>query len=157
MLCYRCGEENRFKEQFCIKCGSVLSHHRVNGPGGSHSTGLPQTTAALLSYLGWWVTGLIFYLLESNRFVRFHALQSVMTFGSISVLLVALSAIRRAPLVLVRTGSARFSAWLSLLGALTPLIWIGAFLLWAVLIVKAAQGEIFKLPVAGDLAEKQLQ
>jgi uncharacterized membrane protein len=42
------------------------------------STGLEQNTAALLSYLFTWVTGLIFYLLEKdNKYVRFHAMQSI--------------------------------------------------------------------------------
>ena len=59
--------------------------------------------------------------------------------------------------LLVRSGSALLPALLSLLGVLTPLIWIGALLLWVVLIVKAGQGETFKLPVAGDLAERQLR
>lgn len=157
MLCCRCGEENRDENEFCNNCSATLGRPCVNG-GSGRSTGLPQTTSALLSYLGWWITGLIFYFLESDRFVRFHALQSVFTFGGISLLLLVLSVLRGAlRLLLVRSGSALLPALLSLLGVLTPLIWIGALLLWVVLIVKAGQGETFKLPVAGDLAERQLR
>ena len=155
MLCFRCGRENGPRNEFCIDCGTVLKRPSAMG-GGGRSTGLPQTTSALLSYLGWWITGLIFYFLESDRFVRFHALQSTYTFGGISLLLLLLSLLRRLlRLLLLRSGSALAETLFSLLGVLTPLVCIGALLLWVVLIVKASQGETYKLPLAGDLAERQ--
>ena len=89
VLCCRCGEENRDENEFCNNCSATLGRPCVNG-GSGRSTGLPQTTSALLSYLGWWITGLIFYFSESDRFVRFHALQSIFTFGGISLLLLCL-------------------------------------------------------------------
>ena len=50
------------------------------------STGLQENIAALLSYLGWWITGIVFLLLEpDNKFVRFHAIQSILLFGFIMV------------------------------------------------------------------------
>ena len=52
------------------------------------STGLPSRTAAALAYGGWWVTGLIIWFLErQDRFARFHAAQSVVTFGALSALI----------------------------------------------------------------------
>jgi len=155
VLCFRCGEENGSRKEYCMNCGTVLK--RFCATGGGSSTGLPQTTSALLSYLGWWITGLIFYFLERDRFVRFHALQSSYTFGGINLLLLLLSLLRRLlRLLLLRTGSALAGSLLSLLGLLMPLLFIGALLLWVVLIVKAGQGEMYKLPLAGDLAERQL-
>jgi uncharacterized membrane protein len=50
------------------------------------ATGLDENIAGLLCYVGWWVSGIIFLILEpKNRFVRFHALQSSIVFGIITV------------------------------------------------------------------------
>ena len=101
------------------------------------SLGLDENVEALLSYLLGWITGILFFLLErESRFVRFHAVQSIIVFLSITVLQAILP-------ILPFLGSL-FS---TLLGVL-------AFILWIVLMVKAYQGEYFKLPIAGDLAEK---
>ena len=54
------------------------------------STGLTPRTAATLAYLSWWVTGLVFWLVErQDRFVRFHAAQAMVAFGAISVMIAA--------------------------------------------------------------------
>lgn len=93
--------------------------------------------AAFLSYLLGWIMGIIFYLVErENKFVRFHAMQSIITFGFLLVLTIVLGFI---PVVGV---------------ALIPIIWIVQTILWIVLMIKAYQGEKFKLPVVGDIAEK---
>lgn len=97
-------------------------------------TGLPKNVAAALSYVLGWVTGIIFLLVEKDPFVRFHAMQSIITFGLLTII----------PLVPV-------VGWL-----LSPLVMIVGFVLWLVLIFKAYQGEEFKLPVIGDFAKKQL-
>jgi uncharacterized membrane protein len=101
------------------------------------SLGMEQNLEGLLCYLGWWVTGIIFYIMEKeNKFVRFHAVQSIVVFGAYTVFAIILSFI---PIV----------GWIILwiLGVL-------AFILWIVLMVKAYQGQMYKLPVAGDIAEK---
>lgn len=155
ILCRRCGYENAKKENSCAACGNVLRYPCAGG-GGYSSTGLAPHTAALLAYLAWWATGLIFYFIETNRFVRFHALQSILAFGPISVLLLLLSAAHAFLRgVFYQTGGA--ATWLSLVGVITALVWIGSMVLWVVLMVKANQGETFKLPVAGDIAERQLR
>lgn len=95
--------------------------------------------AGALCYLVGFITGIIFLLLEKeNRFVRFHAMQSIVTYGFFFVLEFVLSFI---PII----------GWLiSLL--LAPL----GFILWILLMYKAYQGEMFKLPVVGDFAEQQI-
>jgi len=103
------------------------------------STGMTQNLAGLLCYLAGWITGLIFFLIEKeNRFVRFHAMQSLITFGGLGVLLFILSFV---PIL----------GWLVMLG-----LYVVGFILWIVLMVKAYQGEMFKLPVIGDIAEKNI-
>jgi len=102
----------------------------------SSGIGLPSNTAAALSYLLLWVTGIIFLLVEKDdEFVRFHAMQSVVTFGLLTVLALV-------PVI----------GWL-----LSPFVMIVGFILWLVLIVKAYQGEEFVLPVIGTWAKKQVE
>ena len=60
------------------------------------STGLEENIAGLLCYVAWWISGLIFLLLETeNRFVRFHAVQSIIVFGIINIILVIRSVTHR--------------------------------------------------------------
>lgn len=142
MLCPKCGTENAEGSKFCQKCGSMM----VPEPAKSTdtSTGLEPNLAALLGYALWWITGLVMILLEKkNGFVRFHAMQSIVTFGAATVVLVALSILSRLHYVGV------------LFDVLYWLVLVLAVVLWIVLMVKAYQGERYKLPVAGDLAEKQ--
>jgi len=102
------------------------------------STGLNQNVAGLLCYLAGWITGLIFFLIEKeNRFVRFHAMQSIITFGSLTVLSIIFG-------------------FMPLLWILMPILGILQLILWVILMVKAYQGELFKLPMIGDIAEKNI-
>lgn len=103
------------------------------------STGLEPNVAGVLCYLGGWITGIIFLVIEKeSKFVRFHALQSIVTFGGFYVLLLIF---RWIPII----------NWIVVL-----VISILAFILWIVLMVKAYQGQTFRLPVAGDIAKSQL-
>ncbi len=103
------------------------------------TTGLEQNTAGLLCYLAGFVTGIIFIILEKeNRFVRFHAMQSIFISAALFALNIVLSFL---PII----------GW-----AISLLISPVAFILWIVLMVKAYQGKWFKLPIVGNMAEKQL-
>lgn len=104
---------------------------------GKTSTGMQPNLAALLSYLVGFITGIVFYVLEKdNKFVRFHAMQSIITFGFLFVVGMFLSIL---PVI----------GWM-----LGYLLWILDFVLWIILMIKAYNGERFKLPVVGDIAEK---
>lgn len=104
---------------------------------GKTSTGMQANVAGLLCYLVGFISGIIFFLIEKeNKFVRFHAMQSIVTFGSLFVLGIILPFIPFIGIVLV------------------PIIWVVNVVLWIVLMIKAYQGETFKLPIAGDIAEK---
>lgn len=94
------------------------------------STGLDITLAGMLTYALGWLSGVFFLLVEKNSaFVRFHAWQSVLTFLPIFLALWIL------PL------------WF--------LFWPVSVILWILLMFKAFQGERFKLPVVGDIADRQ--
>lgn len=104
------------------------------------STGLDSNIGGLLSYVLGWITGLIFFLIEQkDEFVRFHAMQSIIVFGAITVFSIVISILFRVPFLGAILGS---------------FLWLASVVLWIILIVKAYQGERFKLPIAGDLAEK---
>jgi uncharacterized membrane protein len=97
------------------------------------STGLDENVAGLLCYVLGWISGTIFILIETeNKFVRFHAMQSIIVFGILTV----------AGIIL---GFVPYIGWL------VPAI---SFILWVVLMVKAYQGAKYKLPWAGNLAER---
>lgn len=101
------------------------------------STGLDENVAGLLSYVLGWVSGLVFILLENkSRFVRFHAMQSIIVFGALNIIYIVIGAIP-------------FIGW-----GLGSIIWLLGVVLWIVLMVRAYQGTMYKLPWAGDLAEK---
>ena len=102
------------------------------------STGLEENVAGLLCYIAGWISGIIFLLIETeNKIVRFHAVQSIIVFGILTI--------------------ANIIFWLFphpvdwifnwILGAL-------ALILWVVLMYKTYQGEKYKIPWAGDQAEK---
>ena len=104
---------------------------------GKSSTGMQPNVAALLSYLLGWITGLIFFLIEKeNKFVRFNAMQSIVTFAGLGILQIILIFI---PIV----------GWI-----LMPIVGLVSIILWIVLMVNAYQGKTIKLPIAGDIAEK---
>ncbi|MCJ7426412.1 MAG: DUF4870 domain-containing protein [Dehalococcoidales bacterium] len=104
---------------------------------GKASTVREPNLAGLLCYAFFWVGGLLFLLLEKeDKFVRFHAMQSVVTFGAITVVF----ALVFIPIV----------GWV-----FGWILWALVFVLWVVLMIKAYQGAKYKMPIAGDFAEKQ--
>ena len=109
-------------------------------PPNKSSIGLDQNVAAALAYAIGWVTGLAFLLSEhENKFVRFHALQSTITFGALSIAWFIGLAIP-------------FFGWLLSFVVVVPL---SAFL-WLLLMFKAYQGQRYKLPIFGDMAEERV-
>ena len=122
----------------------------IPNPNGPTSMGMDANVAAGLSYLFSIVGGLIFYFGEKqNRFVRFHAMQSILFNVFCIVLFVVFFTVQSilyatvilAPLAIVLT-------------CLTFLLPLAILALWIVLMVYAFQGKYFKLPVIGDYAEK---
>ncbi len=105
------------------------------------SLGMEENIEGALCYVLGWVTGIVFYLLEKeNKFVRFHAMQSILTF---------------LPLTVIYWIFGWLLWWIPFIGwAISVLIGLLMFILWIVLMIKAYQGEKFKLPIVGDMAEK---
>jgi len=103
---------------------------------GPTSLGMQPNVAAGLSYVFTWVSGLIIFLIEKqNRFVRFHAMQSLIFFGSITVLSIVIG----------------YIPYVNLLSWLLDLV---GFVGWIFLMIQGFQGKYYKLPVIGDYAER---
>ncbi len=110
------------------------------------STSMNENVEALIAYLFGWLSGLIILLLEKkSRFAKFHAAQSVVVFGGLTVLeiIVAILAI---PFAVIGLGV--------LITLLYALIYLTMLVLWIVLMVKAYQHEEFRVPFAAGIADK---
>ncbi len=118
------------------------------------SLNLDENIAGALCYVLTWLTGIIFFLLEKeNKFVRFHAMQSILTFIPIMVLGWIVGWVA-APSLTWGMGSYSYNPGIPALLYLSYLIWLVMLLLWLFLMFKAYKGEKFKLPIIGDIAEK---
>lgn len=118
---------------------------------------MDENVASMVCYIGLWVTGLIFYFMEKkNKTVRFHAMQSILTFLPLMIISYALWWI----------GAPKFTGGYGYYGwgwdpGIPALLWISYGLwaltgiLWLILVFKSYQGEKFKLPIIGDIAEKK--
>jgi uncharacterized membrane protein len=102
-------------------------------------SGLDENVAGALTYALGWITGAAFLLTEpANKFVRFHALQSIIVFGGLSIAwFIAMSI----PIL----------GWLIAFVVIPPL----SAVLWLLLMFKAYQGTRFKVPFAGDVADQR--
>jgi uncharacterized membrane protein len=102
--------------------------------------GVSQNLAGLLTYVLGFITGILFLILEKeNTYVRFHAMQSTIVFGALFIINIILGFI---PVL----------GWI-----LSLLLSLAALVLWIVLMLKAFQGEMYKVPYAGDIAMKETQ
>ncbi|HEV2828548.1 MAG TPA: DUF4870 domain-containing protein [Pyrinomonadaceae bacterium] len=132
-----------------------------NTPSGTTGSGLDPKIAAALSYI--WIVGLVFFFIEKeNRFVRFHALQSII-FGIANMVIMTVLAVFAVILTFAfGIGGAIVGGALgSLVSLLVWLVWLIFWLLGLVFLiglifaaVKAYQGQKFKLPIIGNMAEK---
>jgi uncharacterized membrane protein len=99
--------------------------------------GIEENIEAALCYLGLWLTGIIFYFLDNkNKNIRFHAMQSILVFLPLTILMV-------------------ICWWIPVVGGILWWVFLVLMLiLWIILMIKAFQNEKFKVPIVGDLAEK---
>jgi uncharacterized membrane protein len=122
------------------------THASADG-GVRGTTGLTTRTASVLAYLGWWVTGLIFWSIErQDPVVRFHAIQSTVAFGILGLLIAAFGLLALLMLSFAPTG---FTVFLGL----AILLWVGSLVLWLVALWMASQGRQWRIPLASRLAD----
>jgi uncharacterized membrane protein len=110
------------------------------------STGLADNVAGMLAYVTI-IPAIVFLLIEpynKRRFVRFHAFQSIFLWVACVAAGIGISMLGILPVI----------RWLALL--LWPLLALVELVVWLLCLVKAYQGQMYKLPIIGDLAEKQI-
>jgi len=148
-FCSKCGGELAAGASFCPKCGASQSGGGAVVPSApTAQSGMSENVAACLCYLVGWITGLIFFLIDKRPFVRFHAAQSMVVFGGLHVLNIALGMVFGMGMM-YRGYYGGFGIGM----ALYSLVSLVAFVLWIVLMVKASQHERFEVPIAGGIAK----
>lgn len=153
--CAGCGTEIVSGAGFCAKCGAptgAAGSAQQSAPAQASAGGLQENVAGLLCYVLGWLTGLIFLLIDKRPFVRFHAFQSLIAFGALHLFSIILSAVGFAGGFSGMFGGGMTWSFSWMLLSLINLIGLIA---WIVCMVKAFQGERFKLPLVGDIAAKQ--
>ena len=154
-FCSACGTQMADNAAFCPKCGKATGQPGAPsaspppvapasfGTTAGPATPMAENVAGMLAYFTI-IPAIIFLLIEPynrNRFVRFHAFQCLFTAVALIVIQIVFSIFSHIIPVLM------FGVW-GLLG-------LAELALWILLVVKAYQHEMFKLPFVGDLAEKQ--
>jgi len=143
---------------FCNMCGaqiadgtttcSVCAGRVATAPASTTTAtagGMTDNVAGMLAYITI-IPAIIFLVMEpynKNRFIRFHSFQSVFFFVAVLAIHIALSIISVVPFMIFLTFP------------LHMLVFLGTIVMVVVLAVKANSGQMYKLPVIGDLAEKQ--
>jgi uncharacterized membrane protein len=146
-FCGKCGSEVAAGAGFCPKCGAAQSGAAVAQTTSNTQSGLSENVAGFLCYLVGWVTGLIFFLIDKRPFVRFHAAQSMVVFGGLHILQIALG-IMGAGMMFMHGFGLFGMGW-----ALSGLIGLVGLVLWILLMVKAYQHEKFEVPIAAGIAK----
>ena len=138
--CPKCGAELTSDASPCPKCHPAAIENSSSGEKGE--LGLSENVAGLLCYAGLWVTGLVFYLIDKRPSVRFHAAQSMVVFGGLQI----------ADIILEEVFVSMFRAF-SLGGFLIRVLQLLGLVLWILLMIKAYQRELFRVPVAAPVAD----
>jgi len=112
------------------------------------STGLAPNAAAALAYLAWWVSGLLFFLIErENRFVKFHAAQALVGLGALWALGLTMWAVAFAAIFVSAAAS-------TVLLYAAYAVWLAGIAAWAICTVRAWKGDEFELPIFGPIARR---
>jgi uncharacterized membrane protein len=149
-FCKSCGQDIG-AASFCPKCGASQTGGAVAPapapaavPAASPTEGLQENVAGLLCYVLGWVTGIIFLLIDKRPWVKFHAAQSIVVFGGLTVIRIAM--IFMSSMV----GGIIGYGFLGLIGLAIGLL---GFVLWVLLMIKAYQHETFRVPIAAGIAD----
>jgi uncharacterized membrane protein len=150
--CTKCGTEVPVNAQFCSSCGQPQPPAPVAAPSWqppppAARSGMSENTAAALSYVLGWLTGIIFFLIDKRPYVRFHAAQSIVTFGALNLIRVVVAMIfgvgwmfgGHHHLGYGYAGWGSFGLGIAVLGLLGML----TFALWIYCLIKAGTGQRF--------------
>ncbi len=122
--CTKCGANVADNAAFCPSCGATQGGTSPSAPAASSQSGLAENVAGLLCYVLGWITGLIFFLKDKRPFVRFHAAQSIVVFGTLMINRIIIG------MMFVTSGLAGIGAGFSLGLMLSGLVSIVGLILW---------------------------
>lgn len=142
MFCEKCGTKMN-ENKVCPKCGAEGKAPSAAAAQAGGNT-LQENVAGLLCYLLGWVTGIIFMIIDKRPSVRFHAMQSIVTFGGLSLLTFIFNRI---------ISVFPYTIW-RLLSGISTLIALGSLVLAIFLMIQAYNGKQYRLPFVGPIAEK---
>jgi uncharacterized membrane protein len=155
--CTKCGAAVADGIAFCGSCGAPMGVASGSGAGAAAApgvaqgqTGLAENAAGALCYALGWITGLIFFFIDKRPYVRFHAAQSIVVFGGLHILEFALG---------MFFGFGLFGGFgggvvgFGIGTLIYMVLSIGGLILWILLMVKAYQGQRFRVPIAANIAE----
>ena len=145
-FCSSCGAQIPEGSTVCAACAARAQAAPAAGAATPAATGgMADNVAGMLAYVTI-IPAIIFLVMEpynKNRFIRFHSFQNIFFAVAWFVLWIALMIVGHIPVL----------GWLTIL--LWPLIGLAGLVLWIILLIKAYGGQTWKLPVIGDMAEKQ--
>jgi len=151
-FCSSCGAQIPAGTTACPNCSRAAAPVAGAAPGAAAApaaqpgaSGLTDNVAGMLAYVTI-IPAIIFLVLEpynKSRFIRFHSFQSIFFCVAMIAISIALSIFSFIPLVGL------------ILLPVHLLFGLGIFAVWIILLLKANQGQMFKLPIIGDMAEKQ--
>ena len=159
--CTKCGAEVPVDAPFCQTCGQAQPAaapapiSTVPPPTPATGAGMTENTAATLSYVLGWITGIIFFLIDKRPYVRFHAAQSIVTFGGLHIIRIVLGMFFGVGWMFGGLSHGGYDSLGSfgLAFAIFSILGLLTFILWIVCLIKAATGSRFMLPIAGPIAE----
>ncbi len=164
-FCPNCGAQ--VTGTFCPNCGTAVAGagtgpaagSGLGGPAGggysappppiAHAPGLTENVAAALCYFGWLITGIIFLVVapyNQNKTIRFHAYQAIFASVAIIICRIVLDII----FGMLFAGGAWWTGFM-LRRLFDLLVLVG----WLYMMYTAYMNKTVKLPVIGDLAQKQ--
>ncbi|HTZ84586.1 MAG TPA: hypothetical protein VMB66_15405 [Candidatus Acidoferrales bacterium] len=151
-FCNMCGAQIADGMTTCAACAgrSAPAGGAATVTAAAPASGMADNVAGMLAYITI-IPAIIFLVMEpynKSRFVRFHSFQSIFLFVASIVLWIALMILTVAASIVPVIGH----LIVMLLGFV---VWVGFFIVWIVLLLKANGGQMWKLPVIGDMAEKQ--
>ena len=148
-FCSSCGAQMPDGAMACPACGKGVAQSGAAGtataPATATTGGMTDNIAGMLAYVTI-IPAIVFLVMEpynKNRFIRFHSFQNIFFCVAWIILWVALTIVAMVPIL----NFAGLIIW--------PVVGLAGFIAWLVLLLKAYQGQMFKLPVIGDMAEKQ--
>ena len=155
----RADERDQLEKPMASTTQGIDVERDPTAPAVESESGLDSNVAGALSYLFGIVSGLIFFLVEKDdRFVRWHAAQSMAFNGLLIVAFIVLTFLGTAVSMATFSGSSGMFLVGSLFSLILGLVWlvvaVGGFVAWVYLMVKAYQGEAPRLPVAAGIADR---